>query len=130
MNAKILSVLCLLALVLVSCKKDLTCSCTMTETSSGTSYGFDYMINSWGDYDYFQTTDPLSSESNTSTSEENYKDASKGAVSAQCPEKYVSTDEFDNTYSTGYTDYITGQSIIQGSKGKTTYTRTCEIKKD
>jgi len=131
MNSKFTLLLGLLTFSFVSCKKDLTCTCTITESTSGNSYDYISQYDSWtGTSYYYQTSLPLTSSTNTSSSEVTYVDVNKGAAASQCPEKYVYTEDFDYTYETDYTDNVTGQMIIYGSKGKSTTTQTCKLEKN
>ncbi len=114
-----------LSLILVSCKKDLTCDCTTTNSSAGTYY--DLGGDQWSGY--YQITIPLDVFTSSNSDKTTYSGAGKRAVSENCPVETVSTQEEDETYLSGY--FATnGLPIIEGYKTITTVTRTCELEKE
>jgi len=115
-----------LSLILISCKKDLTCSCTTTSSVTGTSY---YITsNGWV---YYQITEPIEaiSDASTSTDVTTYSGTWKRSVAEYCPTKSVSTDVNDQTT---FSDYYgpNGEPLLYGYKTTTTVTRTCELEKE
>jgi len=128
MNYKFLFLALALTSFLSSCKKDLTCSCTTTYNSTGTYYSYDSYFDGWTTT-YLQLMEPSGSESSSSSEEINYTGTSSTAAAGNCPAESVSTEEYDDTYPTGY--YSTsGQPIISGSKGRYTVSRSCTLEKE
>ena len=127
MKYKIIFSLLALSLILVSCKKDLTCDCTTTNSTVGTYY--DVQNDGWG---YYQVATPINDISNSSTTSDatTYSGTWKRSVAENCPVKSVSTNVNDETYYSDY--YLTpnGQPLLMGYKTTTTVTRTCELEKE
>jgi hypothetical protein len=115
---------CLFLIILSSCKKDLTCSCETTSSSTGTQYGYDYFWDGWTE-NYTQTSSPINNEEYSYTEEVNYTNTTTQIASGNCPEEYSYSEDFDNTYNTGLIDYYSGNIIIAGSVGQYTTKKTC-----
>jgi hypothetical protein len=115
-----------LSLILISCKKDLTCSCTTTSRATGTSYNIIYNGSS-----YYQITEPIEaiSDPSTNTDVTTYSGTWKRSVAEYCPTKSVSTDVNDQTTFSGYYG-PNGEPLLGGYETTTTVTRTCELEKE
>jgi hypothetical protein len=101
-----------LAVSLVSCKKDRTCSCTSTYVDTGTSY------STTG---FSQQSSFYTKATSGNTSETKFNKITKKYGNEACRAETVNTSNYDNTSPYGTTSYITGE------KGTQVTTTKCEL---
>ena len=97
----------LIAITFASCKKDITCSCSISSVDSGIDYDYATLSNG----SQVQTSENYSSQ-NQATSVTSYEKVSGAFGKENCPTLTNYTDPYDNTYKTS-------QSLKVGRVGQT-----------
>ena len=105
----------LIAITFASCKKDITCTCSISSIDSGIDY--DYVLV--GVNTQVQTSEEYSTQ-NIATRVTSYEKVSGAFGKENCPTLTNYTDPYDNTYKTS-------QSLKVGRVGQTVNKSTCVI---
>ena len=105
----------LIAITFASCKKDITCSCSISSVDSGIDYDYATLSNG----SQVQTSENYSSQ-NQATSVTSYEKVSGAFGKENCPTGRTVSDPYDYTSKTS-------QNIKYGKVGQTVNKTTCVI---
>lgn len=114
------------ALSFASCKKAVTCTCTSETVDSGTSY---FLAGLVAPYSQDSKAYTKATQGEVTTTE--FDKVSKKFQNENCPTKTETVESYDNTTSKnsdGTTNSTRGGTLLDGTKGTKTTTKTCEIK--